>query len=386
MTSLALLIGLLASTPQSQARIEGLGGQVRTLEVAALTLSDWRADGAWLRLPGASASAEADRADLQLVGGDRLQGVLRGGAKEDLLVKLPGGSILALPLDDLQSIVVSSRIPLGREAELQPPASGDRLLRALGGGLDRLDGTLVGFTDAGIEFESAAGVRTVAWPEVAALYVEDIGRRAARGATEHAVALDLAGGGALRGELTELDASGIALLRPGGQSIRLPWAALTGLSRDDGRFAWASQLPQRAEQPCRPFGDELGMVWSAARDRCVAGTALQAPDGIVARGIGMHAPASLTLDLSGRFRSLRGRVALDGSLRGLPAEGSVVFELRGDGKRLWQSPLVRGYSSAVDLPVVAVAEVRELELVVSDGGDGFAGDRANWLELRLSSE
>lgn len=382
---------LVAPLPQSapgapDAQLEALDGTRRAVALGELTLDAWRADGAWLALPPAAVVAVPEQAELQLSDGDRLFGVLRGGAKEDLLIALPGGALVALPLGDLDALVVPSRVPAGREAELAAPPSGDRLLRALGGSLDKLDGTLLGFQAAGVEFESASGARTVAWDEVAALYVEAIGERKPRAPGAHSVALDLSGGGALRGELTALGPTGIELVRPGGQSLRLAWPAVTGLARDDGRFAWVSRLPRLAEQPSRPFGDDLGMVWHAAADRCVAGTPLCTPQGVVARGVGMQAPSSVAFDLAGRFKRLRGSVALDASLRGLPAQGSVVFEVRGDGRSLWTSPVIRGSAAPLALPALELAGVRSLELVVADAGDGFAGDRANWLELRVSSE
>jgi hypothetical protein len=398
--ALAPLLQAPARTPDAQ--IESLAGARQALARADLTLERWRRDGAWLQLSASaplessasaprdsSASAPLDTADLaelSLRDGDRLYGALRGGAREDLLVALPGGAIVALPLGDLDALVVPSRIPAGRELELAAPASGDRLLRALGGSLDRLDGTLVGFGDAGVEFESASGVRTIPWGEVAALYVEAIGARESHTAGAHAVALDLAGGGALRGELVGLGPIGVELVRPGGQSLRLAWSALTGLARDDGRFAWVSRLPRLDEQPCRPFGDELGMVWHASADRCAAGGPLRTLHGVVARGVGMQAPSSVSFDLGARFRHLRGRVALDASVRGLPAQGSVVFEVRGDGRSLWKSALVRGAAAPLELPALEIAGVKRLELVADDGGDGFSGDRANWLELRVSAE
>ncbi|TAJ17301.1 MAG: hypothetical protein EPO68_09730 [Planctomycetota bacterium] len=383
---LALAPLLQAPARAPDARLESLAGAREPLALADLTLARWQRDGAWLELPATAAVDAADQAELRLRDGDRLYGALRGGAKEDLLVTLPGGAIVALPLGDLDALVVASRIPAGRELELAAPPSGDRLLRALGGSLDRLDGTLVGFADAGVEFESASGVRTIAWAEVAALYVEAIGERKPRAAGAQAVALDLAGGGALRGELVGLGSSGVELVRPGGQSLRLSWSALTGLARDDGRFAWISQLPRVGEQPCKPFGDELGMVWHASADRCAAGGPLRTLQGVVARGVGMHAPSSVSFELGARFRHLRGRVALDASVRGLPAQGSVVFEVRGDGKSLWKSALVRGAAAPLELPALDVAGVKVLELVADDGGDGFSGDRANWLELRASAE
>jgi hypothetical protein len=47
---------------------------------------------------------------------------------------------------------------------------------------------------------------------------------------------------------------------------------------------------------------------------------------------------------------------------------------------------VRGAAAPLELPALEIAGVKRLELVADDGGDGFSGDRANWLELRVSAE
>jgi hypothetical protein len=364
--------------------LEDLAGVRTQHAVADVDLALWNDSAAWLRLPARAQLDDPARAEVRLRGGDRMYGALRGGAKENLLLGLPGGAPLALPLEELESLVVTSRVPSGRSTELQPPAHGDRLLRALGGGLDRIDGTLVGFSNDGVQFETSAGARTYAWTEVAALYVEALESRAPALGGGASVSVDLCGGGQLHGTLRELDGSGIALRRAAGPELRLPWSALVGLARDDGRFAWVSALPRASEEPCRPFGDDLGMVWHALADRCAAGGPLLAEGEAVARGIGMHAPARLGVDLDRRYKTLRGRVAIDESVRGLPAAGSVVFEVLGDGKSLWRSQVVRGVVAPLELPALAVSGVKTLELVVDSADGGFAGDRANWLELRVS--
>jgi hypothetical protein len=62
--------------------------------------------------------------------------------------------------------------------------------------------------------------------------------------------------------------------------------------------------------------------------------------------------------------------------------GSVLFIVRGDGKELFRSMLVK---DATPLSAeVAVAGVDRLELIVTDGGDGNVFDAGLWLDPRLS--
>jgi hypothetical protein len=62
--------------------------------------------------------------------------------------------------------------------------------------------------------------------------------------------------------------------------------------------------------------------------------------------------------------------------------GSVVFLVRGDGRELFKSPVVRDATPlAIDLDV---STVDRLELTTTDGGDGTVSDGALWSNPRLS--
>ena len=57
--------------------------------------------------------------------------------------------------------------------------------------------------------------------------------------------------------------------------------------------------------------------------------------------------------------------------------GSVVFEVYGDGKKLWSSPTLSGLDAAKDIDL-DVTGVNRLRLVVTDAGDGNKFDVAVW--------
>ena len=97
------------------------------------------------------------------------------------------------------------------------------------------------------------------------------------------------------------------------------------------------------------------------------------------RGLGVHAGSSITYDLSGRYRRFNAAVGLDDEET---KEGSVVFEVWVDGRRV--------YASGTMTPTTATANVsvdltgaRELKLVVTDAGDGHHHDHADWADARL---
>ncbi len=94
------------------------------------------------------------------------------------------------------------------------------------------------------------------------------------------------------------------------------------------------------------------------------------------KGLYAHAPSRYVFQLNGRWKQLSGACGLqDGH------NGSVVFVIRGDGKELFRSPLVRDHS--VRRFRVDVSGIDRLELLVDDGGDGRNNDWAVWLVPEL---
>lgn len=65
------------------------------------------------------------------------------------------------------------------------------------------------------------------------------------------------------------------------------------------------------------------------------------------------------------------------------SSGSCDFIVKGDGRTLWQSGVIRQPAPGKGFSV-SLAGVRELRLVTTDGGDGTAQDWAAWLNLRLT--
>lgn len=70
-------------------------------------------------------------------------------------------------------------------------------------------------------------------------------------------------------------------------------------------------------------------------------------------------------------------------LNGNVEKGSVVFSITGDGRQLYKSPLIRQGDTPIKVQV-NLAGVKELELVVEDGGDGASGDHALWIDPQIT--
>jgi hypothetical protein len=103
---------------------------------------------------------------------------------------------------------------------------------------------------------------------------------------------------------------------------------------------------------------------------------LEAGGEIYATGIYAHAPARHEYDLGGKWEKFRGRVAMAAG-----NDGSVQFELRGDGRELWKSKVLKAEQSAVF--DVDVTDVKKLELLVDPTADGNRADWGLWLEPEL---
>jgi hypothetical protein len=98
-----------------------------------------------------------------------------------------------------------------------------------------------------------------------------------------------------------------------------------------------------------------------------------------ARGIGTHAPSRILFDVPEDCTVFLSDVGLDEEVGD---QGTVVFEVYGDGDLLTTSGLV--FATDEPIPLVAdVTGVNQLELVVTRGGDGNAFDHADWGDARL---
>jgi len=93
-------------------------------------------------------------------------------------------------------------------------------------------------------------------------------------------------------------------------------------------------------------------------------------------GLYAHAPSSYKFDLSGQWKVFKGGYGLqDGH------GGSVVFVVRGDDKELYRSRLIT--DRRLRRLEINVADVKQLELVVEDGGNGNSSDWGLWIEPTL---
>ncbi|OJU61873.1 MAG: hypothetical protein BGO01_13235 [Armatimonadetes bacterium 55-13] len=91
-------------------------------------------------------------------------------------------------------------------------------------------------------------------------------------------------------------------------------------------------------------------------------------------GVGTHAASEIQLDLKGKGERFSAMVGVDDEVEG---KGTVSFEVVGDGKKLYDSGIMKGNQAAKRVDV-ALKGVKKLVLRVKDGGDGIDYDHADW--------
>ncbi len=98
------------------------------------------------------------------------------------------------------------------------------------------------------------------------------------------------------------------------------------------------------------------------------------------RGVGTHARSLYRLNLAGGSEKFEATVGLDDAANG---PGSIVFQIVADGKKVFDSGVMRTNTPA-KLVSVNLRGVKTLLLNVTDAGDGVAFDHADWAEARFT--
>ena len=120
----------------------------------------------------------------------------------------------------------------------------------------------------------------------------------------------------------------------------------------------------------------------AKRNRSVEGKPLTIAGRTFARGLGTHAPGVFRINLDGAAARFTACVGVDDEVAKRPSQASVEFKVLGDGVVLWQSGIVKRLQPARQVDV-DLKGIKLLELVVTDGGDGYACDHADWAEAKF---
>ncbi|MBN2704685.1 MAG: NPCBM/NEW2 domain-containing protein [Pontiellaceae bacterium] len=98
------------------------------------------------------------------------------------------------------------------------------------------------------------------------------------------------------------------------------------------------------------------------------------------QGIGTHANSIIPLKVDGKAVTISGSVGLDDETN---ERGSIIFIIRADGKEIWNSGTMKPQTPAKEFSL-DIKGVKTLDLVVSDAGDGYDYDHADWADLKIT--
>jgi hypothetical protein len=118
--------------------------------------------------------------------------------------------------------------------------------------------------------------------------------------------------------------------------------------------------------------------------KSIAGSPLSTAGRVFEKGLGTHAPSAITYQTGGGFQAFTAWVGVDDHLKDRPegSKASVSFQVMGDGRVLYDSGVMR-MGDAVKRVDVPLSGVQELQLLVTDAGDGKDCDHANWADATL---
>jgi hypothetical protein len=97
------------------------------------------------------------------------------------------------------------------------------------------------------------------------------------------------------------------------------------------------------------------------------------------KGLGVHATSDLSFSLNGQYTQFLTDIGVDDE-KG--SAGSVVFQVYGDGVKLYDSGVMTG-ASATKTVTLNIAGVQTLRLVVTDAGNGNDSDHGDWAGARV---
>lgn len=240
---------------------------------------------------------------------------------------------------------------------------------------DEVRGIVTGFVENQFQVQSSAGnVVEVPLDALASVRFASTARQSP-GGSDRAFRITLSDGSLMTANSLTFDADAAMLKFPGGAEPRkLPLPAVVAVEQVNGPVAWLSSLPPTTDEQI-PF---LGKPSPSRMDRTVNGDVIRFGDRTFARGIGVHALSRITWPLDGRYKTFRGRYALDGDL----PYANVTVRVKLDDKIVHErADFAAGeLSPLIQLPL---GDAKSITLEVDYGQTYDVQDRLNWIEPAL---
>ncbi len=133
------------------------------------------------------------------------------------------------------------------------------------------------------------------------------------------------------------------------------------------------------------------LTWTSAtvgyatiqKDKNINGNTISLRGTTYTKGIGTHANSTITYNLAGKYKTFSSDIGIDDEVNG---QGSVTFQVIGDGKVLYTSGTITGASPIVHISNLNVTGVTTLQLVVTTTITGNIDfDHADWANALLTT-
>ena len=116
------------------------------------------------------------------------------------------------------------------------------------------------------------------------------------------------------------------------------------------------------------------------QDQSVEGHSLKIGGQGFTHGLGTHTNGSVVIRLNGGAERFEASVGVDDDTYG---KGSIQFEIWVDGKRIAQTPVMKGGQPPVKISA-DLKGANKVVLISSDAGDGNSYDHADWCDAKLT--
>jgi len=315
--------------------------------------------------------------------GDRLVGRFAGGDDVEVRFLIDGVAEVAIPFEFVDRLLPAVDRPLDRLSQLQAEGFDDRVWkRRSDASLDDVAGVIAEVGVEGLVLESPLGDLELDWDEVLAVALADT-IHPGRELKGWPVRLALRGGSTF--------AAGLVSVSPQQLVVNTQFAE--GLVVLPGELA-SMLLSDRADQPpllladlspvevdeWPSLGRDESTLFPWQRNLAVAGDMLALGGLPRATGLGVHAYSTLVFAVPPGARTLRVTVGLSDDVYRIPAQGSVSFDVRSQGRDLARVVEQVEGDAPVVLRLSGLDAGQLLEFTVGDGGDHDAGDRAVWVD------
>lgn len=315
--------------------------------------------------------------------GDRLVGRFAGGDDVEVRFLIAGVDEVAIPFEHVDRLLPAVDRPLDRLALLQAEGFDDRVWqRRSDSSLDAVAGVIAEVSAEGLVLESALGDLELAWHEVLAAALADT-IHPGQELQGWPVRLALRGGSAFAAALVSVSPQQLVVNTQFAEGLVVLPGELASMvlsdRADQPPLLLADLAPVDVDEwPSLGRGESTLFPWQ--RDLAVAGDMLALGGLPRATGLGVHAYSTLVFSVPPGARTLRVTVGLSDDVLLIPAQGSVSFDVRSEGRDLARVVRQAEGDAPVVLRVSGLAEGQLLEFTVGDGGDHDAGDRAVWVD------